>query len=190
MEHLHGLISPPQANSLIAATSLEGTDFAVLVCSGLKLVWFKQVWAEELVAMLSQKCFINVCVLCYLERFVEEGLHSLRQTSNQSKRVSQNVQTQNQNIHLLQELQPETTTWSYIRGSQMFWFMRVKTEARPSTNQLFVKQNIFIFLFQILSIISGVVRFGAQRPRGSSEKLEAQTEPSSKQQQDLVSENI
>lgn len=60
---------------------------------------------------------VCVCLLCYLERFVEEGLYSLRQTSNQSKRVSQDVQTQNQNIHLLQELQPETTWWSYIRDA-------------------------------------------------------------------------
>ena len=45
----------------------------------------------------------------YLERFVEEGLHPLRQTSDQSKWVPQDIQTQNQNIHLLQELQAETT---------------------------------------------------------------------------------
>jgi len=45
--------------------------------------------------------------LRYLERFVEEGLHSLRQTSDQSERVPEDVQTQNQNIHLLEELQPK-----------------------------------------------------------------------------------
>lgn len=47
---------------------------------------------------------MNKRVFSYLERFIEEGLHSLRQTSDQSKRVSQDIKTQNQNIHLLQEL--------------------------------------------------------------------------------------
>lgn len=41
----------------------------------------------------------------YLKWLIEEGFHSLREPSDQSKRVSQNVQAQNQNIHLLEELQ-------------------------------------------------------------------------------------
>lgn len=49
----------------------------------------------------------RLCV-CYLERLIEEGLHTLRKTSDQSKGVPQDIQTQNQNIHLFQELQRET----------------------------------------------------------------------------------
>lgn len=41
----------------------------------------------------------------YLKWFIEEGFHSLGQASDQSKRVSQNIQTQDKNIHLLEELQ-------------------------------------------------------------------------------------
>lgn len=47
----------------------------------------------------TRKCWF------YLKRLIEEGFHSLRQTSDQPKRVSQNVQTQDENIHLLEELQ-------------------------------------------------------------------------------------
>lgn len=43
----------------------------------------------------------------YLDRLVEEGLHPLRQTSDQPKGISQHIQAQDQNIHLLQELQTE-----------------------------------------------------------------------------------
>lgn len=54
--------------------------------------------------------------MSYLEGLVEEGLHPLRQTSDQSKWISQHVQTQNQNIHLLQELQAEKDTrFSFLR---------------------------------------------------------------------------
>lgn len=52
--------------------------------------------------------FVYMCV-GYLERFVEEGLYPLRQASDQSKWISQDIQTQNQNIHLLEELQSEET---------------------------------------------------------------------------------
>lgn len=45
----------------------------------------------------------------YLEGFVKEGFHALRQTSDQPERVPQNVQTQNQNVHLLEELQSKDT---------------------------------------------------------------------------------
>lgn len=41
----------------------------------------------------------------YLERFIEEGLHPFRQASDQAKRIPQHIQTQDQNIHLLEELQ-------------------------------------------------------------------------------------
>lgn len=44
-------------------------------------------------------------LLLYLEWFIEEGFHSLRQTSDQAKWVSQNIQTQDEDIHLLEELQ-------------------------------------------------------------------------------------
>lgn len=43
--------------------------------------------------------------LVYLKWFIEEGFHSFRQTSDQSKWVSQNIQAQDKNIHLFEELQ-------------------------------------------------------------------------------------
>lgn len=46
-------------------------------------------------------CFYSDLYLIWL---IEEGLHSLRQTSDESKGISQNVQTQHENVHLLNGL--------------------------------------------------------------------------------------
>lgn len=43
--------------------------------------------------------------MCHLERLVEESLHSFRQTPDEPKWVSQNIQSKHQDVHLLQELQ-------------------------------------------------------------------------------------
>lgn len=59
---------------------------------------------------------VSVCVCaCYLEGLVEEGLHPLRQAPDQSEWVPQDVQTQNQDVHLLEELHSRTQQLSRWR---------------------------------------------------------------------------
>lgn len=56
---------------------------------------------EDTKPIFTQQCFL---FCSYLIRFIKEGLHPLRQASDEPKRISKDIQTQHQYIHLFNSL--------------------------------------------------------------------------------------